>query len=163
MVDWCIVLVEMPLTQFEEGWPLPTESLPELPYTLTLVNLTLTLTLWPIISGVLTSLFLPDPLIILHRLPAFLESLMPLKNWCSIHARWCKSSLKHSIRFCGIFPSLKHNFFAYRSSKVSDCIFGMEAYKIINLKNKNKLKLIRKLMSYVFKRFIKTPVVCVYN
>ena len=25
-------------------------------------------------------------LIIPHRLPAFLESLIPLKNWCSIHA-----------------------------------------------------------------------------
>ena len=48
---------------------------------------------------------------------------MPLKNWCSIHARWSKSSLKHSTRFCGIFPSLKQNFIAYRSSKVSDCIF----------------------------------------
>ena len=44
----------------------------------------------------------PTPLIIPHKLPAFLESLMPLKNWCSIHARWSKSSLKHSIRFCGI-------------------------------------------------------------
>ena len=55
-----------------------------------------------------------------------LESLMPLKNWCSIHARCSKSSLKHSIRFWGIFPSLKQNFIAYRSSKVSsspDCIF----------------------------------------
>ena len=51
---------------------------------------------------------------------------MPLKNWCSIHARWSKSSLKHSIRFCGIFPSLKHNFFAYHSFEVPlcpDCIF----------------------------------------
>ena len=48
---------------------------------------------------------------------------MPLKNWCSIYARCSKSSLKHSIRFCGIFPSLKHNFIAYRSYKVSDCIF----------------------------------------
>ena len=68
----------------------------------------------------------PTPLIIPHRLPAFLESLMPLKNWYSIHARWSKSSLKHSIHFCGIFPSLKQNFIAYRSSKVSsrpDCIF----------------------------------------
>ena len=67
------------------------------------------------------------PLIFPHRLSAFLESLMPLKNWCSIHARFSKSSLKHSIRcFCSIFPSLKHNFIAYRSSKVSscpDCIF----------------------------------------
>ena len=68
----------------------------------------------------------PTPLIIPHRLPVFLESLMPLKNWCSIHARWSKSSLKHSIRFCDIYPSLKPNFIAYRSSKVSsrpDCIF----------------------------------------
>ena len=45
----------------------------------------------------------PTPFIITHRLPGFFESLMPLKNWCSIHARWSKSSLKHSIRFCGIF------------------------------------------------------------
>ena len=65
----------------------------------------------------------PTPLIIPHRLPAFLESLMPLKNWCSIHARRSKSSLKHSISFCG---SLKHNFIAYCFSKVTscpDCIF----------------------------------------
>ena len=38
-----------------------------------------------------------------------------------------KSSLKHPIRFCGIFfPSLKQNFIAYLSFKVSfrpDCIF----------------------------------------
>ena len=60
------------------------------------------------------------PLIISRRRPAFLEFLMPLKNWCSIHARSSISSLKHSIRFCGIFfPSLKQNFIAYRSSKVS--------------------------------------------
>ena len=31
VVDWCIVLVEIPLTRFEECWPPPTESLPELP------------------------------------------------------------------------------------------------------------------------------------
>ena len=65
----------------------------------------------------------PTPLIIPHRLPDFLEFLMPLKNWVSVHVRWPKSSLKHSICFCGIFPSLKQNFIAYRSSKVSDCIF----------------------------------------
>ena len=69
----------------------------------------------------------PTPLIIPHRLPAFLESLMPLKNWCSIHARCSKSSLKHSIRFCGIiFSKFTTEFFAYHSSKVSsspDCIF----------------------------------------
>ena len=64
----------------------------------------------------------PTPLIIPHRLPAFLESLLPLKNWCSIHASCSKSSRKHSIHFCCIFSS----FIAYRSSKVSsrpDCIF----------------------------------------
>ena len=66
----------------------------------------------------------PDTLLIIpHRLPAFLEPLMPLKNWCSIHARWLNNSLKCSIRFCGIFPSLKQDFISYRSSKVSDCIF----------------------------------------
>ena len=43
------------------------------------------------------------PLIIPHRLPAFLESLMPLKNWYSIHTRYSKSSLKHSICFCSKF------------------------------------------------------------
>ena len=51
----------------------------------------------------------PTPLIIPHRLPAFLESLMPLKNWCSIHARCSihtrcsKISLKHSLGFCCFF------------------------------------------------------------
>ena len=73
-------------------------------------------------------LTLPTPFIIPHRLPAFLESLMPLKNRCSIPARWSKSSLKHSIRFYVIFPNLKQNFITYRSSKVSsrpDCIFAI--------------------------------------
>ena len=55
----------------------------------------------------------PTPLIIPHRLLAFLESLMLLQNSCSIHARWLKSSLKHSIRFYGIFPSLKLIFFFF--------------------------------------------------
>ena len=31
VVDWCIVLVESPLTRFEDYWSLPSESLPELP------------------------------------------------------------------------------------------------------------------------------------
>ena len=79
---------------------------------------TLTLTLCPINSVILTSLLLP------HLSSSLTDSClpwisMPLKNWCSIYARWSKSSLKHSIRFCGIFPSLKQNFIAYCSSKVS--------------------------------------------
>ena len=49
----------------------------------------------------------PTPLIISHRHPTFLESLMPLKNWCSIHARCFKGSLKHSMRFCGISSKFK--------------------------------------------------------
>ena len=56
------------------------------------------------------------PLIIPHRLPAFLESLMPLKNWCSIHARCSKSSPKHSICFCGIFST----------SSSQDCVFEIQ-------------------------------------
>ena len=53
----------------------------------------------------------PTPLMILHRLPAFLESLMPLKNWCSLHARCSKSSLTYSIRSCGIFCKFKTEFY----------------------------------------------------
>ena len=69
----------------------------------------------------------PKRLIFPHRLPAFLESLVPLKNWCSMlmqdgrKALW--SILYVSVEF---FPSLKQNFIAYRSSRVSscpDCIF----------------------------------------
>ena len=66
------------------------------------------------------------PLIISPRLPAFLESLMPLKNWCSIHARCSKSNPYVSLG--SFFPSLKQNFIAYSSSKVSDCIF--EIYQL---------------------------------
>ena len=53
----------------------------------------------------------PTPLIIPHRLPTFIESLIPLKNWWSIHARCSKSSLKHSIRFCCIYSKFKTEFY----------------------------------------------------
>ena len=46
-------------------------------------------------------------LIIPYRHSAFLDSLMPQKNWCLIHARWSKSMLKHFIRFCGIFSKFE--------------------------------------------------------
>ena len=65
----------------------------------------------------------PTPLIIPHRLRAFLESLMPLKNWCLIHAICSKGSLKILYVSLTFFPNLKQNFIAYRSSRVSDCIF----------------------------------------
>ena len=65
----------------------------------------------------------PTSLIIPYRLLVFLESLMSLKNSCSIHARRSKSSLKHSICFCCIFSKFPC------SSKVSsrpDCIFEID-------------------------------------
>ena len=40
----------------------------------------------------------PTPLIIPHRLLAFLESLLPLKNWCSIHASCDNQALEGCIR-----------------------------------------------------------------
>ena len=46
-----------------------------------------------------------------RRLPAFLESLMPLKNLCSIHSSCSKISLKHPIRFCGIVSEFKTEFY----------------------------------------------------
>ena len=68
----------------------------------------------------------PTPLIIPHRLPVFLESLMPLKTdaWFMQDGRKEVWSLPYiSVAF---FPSLKQYFIAYCSSKVSStpvCIF----------------------------------------
>ena len=107
VLDRCIVLVEMPLTRFEEFWPLSKESLPEPQHSNRNPKCNLLANqLWCI--DFLTP---RTPLIIPHRLPGFLESLMPLKNSCSIHARGSKSSLKHSIRFCSIFSKFKTEFY----------------------------------------------------
>ena len=69
----------------------------------------------------------PTPLIIPHKLPVCLPWISyATQNWCSVHIRCSKSSMKHSTRFCGIFLSLKQNFITYRFSKMSsrpDCIF----------------------------------------
>ena len=72
VVDWCIVLVEMPLTRFEECWPLPKESLFELPKKLNII----TLTLWPINPGVFISLLLP------HLSSSLTDSLSSLNLLC---------------------------------------------------------------------------------
>ena len=61
--------------------------------------------IWPINTGVLTSLLLP------HLSSSLTDSLPSLNLWCSIHTRWSKSSLKHSIRFCGIFSKFKTQFY----------------------------------------------------
>ena len=111
----------MPLTRFEECWPLLTESLPELPWNLNIV--TLILNLWPINCGVLTSLLLP-------HLSSFLTDSLPSLNLLchsKTDARFMQDAPKAvwSIPYVSVsfFPSLKQNFIAYRSSKVSDCIF----------------------------------------
>ena len=81
--------------------------------------------IWPINSGVLISYSSHTP----HhpsQTPWHPWIYHATQNWSLLHARGSKSSLKHSIRFWGIFPSLKQNFIAYRSSKMSshpDSIF----------------------------------------
>ena len=116
-MDWCIVL----LSRFEECWPLPTKSLPELPYNLNIV--TLTLTLWPINSGVLTSLLLP------HLSSSLTDSLSSWNLLChsKTDARFMQDAPKvvWCIPYVSVtfFPSLKQNFIAYRSSSCPDCIF----------------------------------------
>ena len=75
----------------------------------------------------------PTPLIIPHRLPAFLKSLMPLKNWCSIYARCSKSSLKYPICFCGIFSKFKiisRMFSRVYTDSCCSCLFESVIIKI---------------------------------
>ena len=117
----------MPLSWFEECWPLPTESLPELPENLNIV--TLTLTLWQINSGVLTCLHIP------HLSSSLTDSLPSLNLLCysKTDARFMQEGPKAVWRIpyvsVAFFPSLKQNFTAYRSSKVSsrpDCIFEIQ-------------------------------------
>ena len=111
----------MPQTRFEECWPLPTESLPEIPQNLNIVALALTV--WPINFGVLSSLLLPH---LSSSLTNFLPSLNLLCH-SKTDARFMQDGLKAvwiiSYVSGAFFPSLKQNFIAYRPSKESDCIF----------------------------------------
>ena len=72
----------------------------------------------------INSLTPPTPLIIPHRLPAFLESLLPIKKKLMQDAPKAVWSIPYvSVAF---FLSLKQNFIAHRSSKMSsrsDSIF----------------------------------------
>ena len=86
-------------------------------------TLILTLTLWPINSSVLTSLLLP------HLSSSLTDSLSSLNLLChsKTDARFMQDGRKAvwsipcvSVAFCS---SLKQNFLAYRSSKMSDYIF----------------------------------------
>ena len=87
----------------------------------------LTLNLWLIISGVLTSLLLP------HLSLSLTDSLPSLDRLChsKTDAPFMQDapkpvgSISH-VSLVSFYPSLKQNFIAYRSSKVSshpDCIF----------------------------------------
>ena len=64
----------------------------------------------------------PTPLIIPHKLPAFLESLMPLKNWCSIHARWLKNQSEAFHTFLWHFSKFKNRIWLH-VVLLKDCIF----------------------------------------
>ena len=70
--------------------------------------------LWCI--DILTPPHLPSSLT--DSLPSW--NLLCHSNWCSIHARMSNRSLKHSIRFRGIFPSFQRNFIAYCYSSRPD-------------------------------------------
>ena len=82
-----------------------------------------TLTLWPINSGLLISLLLP------HLSSSLTDSLPSLNLLChsKTDPRFMQDAPKAvwSIPYVSVafYLSLKHNFIAYRSSKVSDCIF----------------------------------------
>ena len=88
---------------------------------------TLTLILWPVNSGVLTSLLLP------HLSSSLTDSLPSLNHLChsKTGARFIQDAPKAVwyipyVSVASFFPSLKQNFITYRSSKVSlhsDCIF----------------------------------------
>ena len=87
---------------------------------------TLTLTVWPINSGILTSLLLP------HLSSSLKDCLPSLNLLChpKTDARFMQDGRKAvwSIPYVSVsfFPSLKQNFIAYHSSKVSsrpNCIF----------------------------------------
>ena len=82
--------------------------------------------LWPINSGVLTSLLLP------HLSSSLTDSLPSLNLLChtKTDAWFMQNGWKAvwSIPYVSVafFASLEHNFIAYRSSKVSDCIFEIQ-------------------------------------
>ena len=90
------------------------------------IIVTLTLTLWPINSGVLTFLLLS------HLSSSFTDSVPSLNLLChsKTDARFMQDAPKAvwSIPYVSVafFLSLKQNFIAYSSSNVSDCIFEIQ-------------------------------------
>ena len=120
VMDWCIVRLEMPRTQFEECWPFPRESLPELPLKPQHSNPNPN----PLTNQLRYIDFLtpPTPLIIPYRLPTFFESLTKTDAWFMQDASKAVWRIPY-VSVAAFFPSLKQNFIAYRSSSRPDCIF----------------------------------------
>ena len=118
---------------YDYPWYKPRENVPILTSNCALIvsidtwrSLSMKFFIWPINSGVLTSLLLP------HLSLSLTDSLPSLNLLChsKINARFMQDGLKAvwSISYVSVvfFPSLKPNFIAYRSSKVTsrpDCIF----------------------------------------
>ena len=62
-----------------------------------------------------------------HRLPAFLWISYATQKPMFYLCKWVeKQSGAFHTFLCFFFPSLKHNFISYHSSKVSDCIFKIQ-------------------------------------
>ena len=100
-------LVKMPLARFEKCWPLLMEYLPELPlkpeHSNTNPNLNrLANQLWSI--DFLTP---PTPLIVPHRLPAFLESLITTQKLMFDSCKMVEKQSEAFHAFLWHFPSLK--------------------------------------------------------
>ena len=108
--------MEMPLIRFEECWHLPKEISSWTPLKHQHSNPSPK-------CGVLTSLLLP------HPSSSLTDSLPSLNVLChsETYARFMQYGRKAvwSIPYVSVvfFPSVKQNFIAYRSCKVSDCIF----------------------------------------
>ena len=71
----------------------------------------------------INSLTPPTLLIVPHRLRAFLEWLSKTDARFMQDGRKAVWSIPYVVSVAAFFPSLKQNFIAYRSFKVSDCIF----------------------------------------
>ena len=86
-------------------------------------NPNINLTIWPINPGVLTSLFFPHfSSSVTDSLP-FLNLLCHTKTDAQFMQDGRKADWSIPYVYVAFFLSLKQNFIAYLSSKVSDCIF----------------------------------------
>ena len=122
----------MPLTRFEECWPLPTESLPEIPY-----NLNIVFHCWLSVQW--------EPSTCRSCQCCQKKGSSKVCGWiCSVWPSWvwerqlastgnsvswslCHSS-RSSFNRMAFFPSLKQKFIAYRSSNVQIAILKFTSW-----------------------------------